>query len=99
MTHNMRIEELDELTELIDNCNYGKEDINNEYIITPKSLHTLLWSKFNQLRTATNKDALIENWKYKKEFIIVEKPNANDFVNVEDAEQKMLVHFWICIYH
>jgi hypothetical protein len=95
----MTIDDVYELTNLIDNCNYGKETISNKCIITPKSLHTLLWSKFNQLRTAINKDVLIENWKYKKEFEIVEKPNANNFVNVEDVEQQMLVHFWLSIYH
>lgn len=90
----MTIDDVYELTNLIDNCNYEKESI-----ITPKSLHTLLWSKFNQLRTATNKDALIENWKYKKEFAIVENPDANNFFKLEDAEQQMLMHFWLCIYH
>jgi hypothetical protein len=94
MTHIMSAEDLYELTNLIDNCNYTKEEN-----ITPKSLHTLLWSKYNQLRTAINKEQLIENWKYKKDFISVESPHANDFVNLEDAEQQMLVHFWLSIYH
>ena len=94
MTHIMSTEDLYELTTLIDNCNYTKEEK-----ITPKYLHTLLWDKFNQLRTATNKDTLIENWKYKKDFTLVERPNANDFVNLEDTDQQMLVHFWLSIYH
>ena len=93
----MLADELDKLTDLIDTYNYEHESM-----ITPESLHTKLWPILNKLRRAHNKETLIKNWKYKKDFQLVEESHASDsnsFVNVDDWEQRYVVAFWLSIYH
>ena len=93
----MTPQDLVELTEIIDNYNY-----HNEELITPKSLHTKLWSDLNKLRQAPNKADLLADWKYKKELESAEyshQTNVNHYINLENSEQRFLVDFWLCIYH
>ena len=93
----MTPEELVELTETMDNYNYE-----NEEMITPIDLHAKWWPLLNQLRQAPNKEALLEDWKYKKELESAEYSYANNsikHVNVDDWEQRFAVDLWLCIYH
>ena len=89
--------DLANLTTLLDTYNYD-----NEYIITPQSLHATWWPGLNQLREAHNKEALLEGWKYKKDLQLVEASHAHDannFVNVCEWEQRFVVALWLSIYH
>lgn len=93
----MTEQEFIDLTMLVDNYNYS-----NESMITPESLHETLWNKLNRLRTATNKNALIEGWKYKTELLsaeIAHKNGINKYTKLENEEQRFVVDFWMCIYH
>ena len=93
----MLADELDKLTDVIDTYNYD-----NESMITPQSLHTTWWPLLNKLRQATNKEALLEGWKYKKDLQLVEASHAydsNSFVNVGDWEQRFVLALWLSIYH
>jgi hypothetical protein len=93
----MTEQEFNDLTLLIDNFNYDKEEL-----ITPKSLHETLWTKLNRLRTAPNKNALIDGWKYEKELLSAEfshETKINMYTKLENEEQRFLVDFWLCVYH
>uniref|UniRef100_A0A6C0IIQ1 Uncharacterized protein n=1 Tax=viral metagenome TaxID=1070528 RepID=A0A6C0IIQ1_9ZZZZ len=93
----MQQQDLDALTNIIDNYNYA-----NEEHITPESLHEKLWYGFNSLRNAPNKEALMEGWKYKETFVCTEdshKENKSHFKLIDDWEQSFVLHFWMCIYH
>lgn len=93
----MLADELDKLTDVIDTYNYD-----NESMITPQSLHATWWPSLSKLRQATNKEALLEGWKYKKDLQLVEASHAHDansFVNVDDWEQRFVLALWLSIYH
>ena len=93
----MTLVELAELTELVDNYNYDKEEI-----ITPIGLYEKWWPRLNQLRQAPNKAKLLAHWKYSKELESVEyshQHNANTHIQVDQWEQRFVVDFWLCIYH
>ena len=93
----MTPQELAELTELVNNYNYDKEEM-----ITPVGLYEKWWPRLNQLRQAPNKAKLLADWKYKNELESTEYSytnNSNKHVNVDDWEQRFVVDFWLCIYH
>jgi hypothetical protein len=92
----MEQQELNELTNLIDDCNYSKEPS-----ITVKMLHERLWSRLNTLRLATNKDELIAEWKYKSDLISTEKSHENNNKDFDKVgwEQSFVLSFWMGIYH
>ena len=93
----MTPEELTQLTSLIDTYNYEHEEL-----ITPKGLHAKWWTAVKQLKEAPNKEALLEGWKYKKEFESAEYSqthNGNKHINVDDLEQRFVVDLWLCVYH
>jgi hypothetical protein len=89
--------EFAELTSLIDTYNYE-----NETEITPESLHAKWWTAVKQLKEAPNKEALLEGWKYKKEFESAEYSqthNENKHISLDNPEQRFLLDFWLCVYH
>jgi hypothetical protein len=89
--------DLDNLTTLLDNYNYD-----NENFITPQSLHATWWPGLNQLREATNKQALLEDWKYKKDLLNVEYCHThgeNRYVAGDNWEQRFVLALWLSIYH
>jgi|LakMenEpi03Aug12_release.lakeMendotaPanAssembly.Ray.scaffolds.fasta_scaffold2779386_1 hypothetical protein len=92
----MTEQEFNDLTILIDRYNYVNEDT-----ITPITLHATLWSKLNQLRTASNKNTLIKSWKYKKELLGSEYAIANkaNYTMLDNEEHRFVVDFWLSIYH
>lgn len=93
----MTLEELFDLTLLIDNFNYEKKDT-----ITPNDLHANWWPSLNKLRQAANKSELLKDWKYKKELESVEYSHAsgvNKYINLEDGEHRFVLDFWLSIYH
>lgn len=93
----MTPKELAELTDVIDTYNYEIEAM-----ITPLSLHHKWWPLLNQLRQAPNKEALLEGWKYKKDFESAEYShvnNINTHINVDNWEQRFVMDLWLCIYH
>jgi hypothetical protein len=92
----MEQQDLLELTNLIDDCNYNKEPT-----ITVNMLHERLWSGLNKLRTALNKDDIIPMWKYGLDFINTEKNHANNnqSFTIIDWEKSFVMEFWMGIYH
>ena len=93
----MTLQDLDDLTELLDNYNYDNQDL-----ITPFALHANWWPSLNRLRQAPNKAALLADWKHKKDWDSVEHSYANgsnSYINLESAEQRFVVDLWMCIYH
>ena len=92
----MEQQDLIELTILIDNCDY-----NNEPMITVERLHERLWPGLKNLRTATNKDDLIANWKYGSDITATERSHTNNgkhFTRL-DWEKSYVLAFWMGIYH
>lgn len=97
MNQHMSKQELDDLTKIIDYLNYE-----NKEIITPTILHHELWNGLNKLRHAENKRAILEEWKYKTEFITTEKCHQHDvshFKLIHLWEESFVLYFWMCIYH
>ena len=93
----MTLEELIEMTLMIDNFNYDNKDI-----ITPNDLHANWWPPLNKLRQAANKAELLKGWKYRKELESVEYSHANNinkYINLEDGEHRFVVDLWLSIYH
>jgi hypothetical protein len=92
----MEQQDLLEVTMLIDDCNYNKEPI-----ITVDMLHERLWNGLNKLRLATNKDELIEEWKYKSDLISTEKSHENNNKDFDKVgwEHSFVLSFWMGIYH
>jgi hypothetical protein len=87
---------METLTTLIDNYNY-----NHHAIITPESIHSTLWEPLNNLRIDSNRESLLENWKYKTEFTAVENShvNGNKEFALHNWEISFTLAFWMCIYH
>jgi len=93
----MTPKEFVELTHAMDTYNYENEDL-----ITPQSLHAKWWPLLNQLRQATNKETLIDDWKYKVNLESVEyshASNMNRHITLDDWEQRFVLDLWISIYH
>jgi hypothetical protein len=89
-------QDLLELTTLIDDCNYSKE-----LTLTVDMMHERLWTGLNKLRTATNKDELISEWKYKSHIMSTDmshEKNNKTFEKV-DWEKSYVLDFWMGIYH
>ena len=97
MYSKMTPDELVELTRIIDTYNYDYEQV-----ITPGSLHGILWPSLNKLRQDPNRAALLEGWKYKDILQSVEYAHANgenSYIKIDDSEQRFIVAFWMSIYH
>jgi hypothetical protein len=84
----------DRLTTTIDN-------INDEQHITPEYLYNALWADIDQLRHDQNREALLENWKYKTEFYIAEENHKNEQKTCPSVTwaQSFTMFFYLCIYH
>ena len=97
MNQHMSKQELDDLAKIIDCLNYA-----NKETITPLILHDELWIGLNKLKHAQNKDALLEEWKYKSEFIATEnchQTNVSHFKLIYFWEQSFVLYFWMCVNH
>ena len=92
----MDTQDMNRLTNDIDSYSYEFKDK-----ITPGELHVKLWTSLDRLRNDPNKNNLIENWKYKNEFITTEVSHANGLQTCDllTWEQSFVLNIWISIYH
>lgn len=90
----MNMNSMNNLSNKIDNFamgNWGR----------PEDCHAALWQDIDNLRNNNNKAELLENWKYKHEFMTVEQSHQNgrkDF-NLCTWEQSFVVAILFHIFH
>ena len=86
--------DLNNLTNIIDN-------INDTESITDIYLHDNLWNKLNSLRTADNRNELLEGWKYESDFLDTERRHLNGekMCPMLQWENSFVTYFYLCIYH